>query len=198
MKRTVHWVSLNRRGCSIVWQPVGQILRSFAALNRDTRGLPVLRPGRARFRGKAGGAGTAALEFAVASPLLVIFIGGVADLGLAQFSRAVLANAVSAGAEYANLTGSSVSAVTVQAVVMGVGSPPLNAGQMSVAITGPTYTCLSGNSFVAPTSGTTCADGSTEAYYLKISATYTLSGLMGGFMSAATWTTAESMTLSLQ
>jgi Flp pilus assembly protein TadG len=138
------------------------------------------------------------VEFAVASPLLVIFIGGLADLGLAQFSRAVLANAVSAGAEYANLTGSSVSADTVKAVVMGVGSPPLNASQISVTVTGPTYTCLSGNSFVAPTSGTTCADGSSEAYYLKIYASYTLTGLMGGFASAVTWTAAESMTLSLQ
>src|SRR5260221_5149425 len=52
----------------------------------------------------------AAVEFAVAAPLLTILLGGASDFGVAQFYRTSLANAVSAGTQYAFMTGTSVTA----------------------------------------------------------------------------------------
>src|ERR1700722_2689450 len=76
-----------------------------------------------RFRSRPSGRhATAALEFALASPLLTIMLGGAADFGLASYYRASLANAVAAGCEYALLTPGFIAS-NVQTVVQNTMPP---------------------------------------------------------------------------
>ena len=103
-----------------------------------------------------------------------------------------------AGTEYANDTRPSPSSTTVAALVRAVASKGLDTNNLVVQVTGPSFTCVSGTSLVAPSSGTTCADGSSQTWYLQISATYTVAGLMSGFMSQATWTVSDSAIVCLQ
>ncbi len=140
----------------------------------------------------------AAVEFVLCTPLLVVLLGGAHDLGLAQYSRATLANAVAAGAEYAYLTGQSVTATNVQSVVTKTSF--LTAANLSVTVTGPTGYCVTGT---GPTKsgaayGSVCSDGSTAGLYVVITATYTNSGIMSGFMAAASYALTETATVMLK
>jgi hypothetical protein len=154
----------------------------------------------------AAGRATAALEFALASPLLVVMLGGAADFGLAQFYRVNLANAVAAGAQYALLTGPAVGTGNIQTIVTDAMYLPAGAsGNLLVTVTGPGGSsspgggCLSvSGSPVLITSasyGSPCGDGSTAGTYVLITATYTSIGLMNGFMSSLTHPITESATV---
>lgn len=175
---------------------------------RQTRAAPAIRRRRLR--------AVAALEFAVASPLLIMMLGGAADLGLAQYSRAMLANGVAAGAEYAYLIGSGVSPANVGTTVTqaNITSVVQNASGLPNATTSVTVTfssvspgvpspgwyCVTGSGpTVAPsTQGGTCTDGSSAGYYVSFRASYTVNGLMNGFMSALTQTMSEQATVKVQ
>jgi Flp pilus assembly protein TadG len=143
---------------------------------------------------------TAALEFAVASPLLIMMLGGVADYGLAQFYRTNLANAVAAGAEYAYLTGPGVVTQNIQTVVTNAMFLPPGAitnlvvtapvADYCVTGTGPTMT-------VVASLPATCTDGSAAGTYVIITATYTNTGLMNGFGAALSQPMTESATVRL-
>ena len=61
--------------------------------------------------------GTAALEFALVAPLLLLLIGGVANYGWAMWSAGALSNAVSQGAYYSFLNGTKVSAASIESFV---------------------------------------------------------------------------------
>jgi Flp pilus assembly protein TadG len=155
---------------------------------------------------------TAALEFAMASPLLIIMIAGAADLGLGQYDRAVIANAVAAGAEYAYQNGATFASQNcstclskIQGVVQNVSGLPNASSTVTVtlsgsSVTGPGWYCVTGT---APTvsgsnSGGTCSDGSAAGYYIPIQASYTNSGLFGGFMSNWPLTITEQATVRVQ
>jgi Flp pilus assembly protein TadG len=165
------------------------------------------RPGffqsRRRHRCSSGSRATAALEFAMATPLLIVMLGGAADYGLAQFYRTNLANAVEAGCEYAYLTsqaGGTVTSANIQTVVTNTMFLPTGgASALSVTVTGPKGYCVTGTgpTMSAATAGSTCSDGSTAGTYVVISATYTTNGLMNGFMAAATNAMTESATVRL-
>jgi hypothetical protein len=166
---------------------------------RRSRRLPLcLSPSRA----------TAALEFALATPLLVVMLGGAADYGLAQFYRTNLANAVAAGCQYAYLTGAPASPAGNPAFVANIQSvitqamflPPGATSNLSIAVAGPVGYCVTGSgpTMSPATAGSVCqADGSIAGTYVIITATYTNSGLMNGFMSAATQAMTESATVRL-
>ncbi len=156
------------------------------------------------FRGRAAARrATAALEFAMATPLLVVMLGGAADYGLAQFYRTNLANAVEAGCEYAYLTsqaGGTVTTANIQTVVTNAMFLPAGgAANLSITVTGPKGYCVTGTgpTMSAATAGSTCSDGSTAGTYVVISATYTTNGLMNGFMAATTNAMTESATVRL-
>lgn len=125
-------------------------------------------------------------------------LGGAADFGLAQFYRTNLANAVSAGCEYAYLTGASVTSTNIQAVVTNA-MPAGASANLSISVTGPRGYCVTGSgpTMSAATAGSTCSDGSTAGTYVVISASYTSTGLMNGFMAAASMTMTESATVRL-
>lgn len=130
---------------------------------------------------------SAALEFAMASPLLFILLGGAADLGLGQFYRANLANALGAGAGYATLTGIGVTTANITAVITdAMFLPPGAASNLAITYpNAPGWYCVvaSGttNTVSAVVQSATCSDGSSPGYYLQVSATYTNTGLMNGF-----------------
>jgi Flp pilus assembly protein TadG len=154
----------------------------------------------------ANGRATAALEFAVATPLLVVMLGGAADYGLAQFDRAMLANAVAAGAQYATLTGSSDTA-SITSVIRMTSNLPNAASSVAVSFpnpcgtgSGPHWCCVTGSgpSTSAASQGGTCSDGSSAGYYISFNASYTNTGLMNGFMSAASQSMSEQVVARLQ
>jgi hypothetical protein len=132
--------------------------------------------------------------------LLVVMLGGAADFGLAQFYRTNLANAVAAGCEYAILTGANVASTNIQAVVQNTMFLPTGAAvNLSVVVTGPKVYCVTGSgpTMSAATAGSTCSDGSSAGTYVMITATYTNTGLMNGFMSLSSTTMTESATVRL-
>jgi Flp pilus assembly protein TadG len=133
---------------------------------------------------------TAALEFAMATPLLVIMLGGAADYGLAEYYRTNLANAVAAGAEYAYLTYSATGSVTVaniQSVITNaMYLPGGTSGNLTWNITPPPWGhCVYAGSpptMTSATPGSVCTgDGSIAGTYITITVTYTSTGIMHGF-----------------
>jgi Flp pilus assembly protein TadG len=170
-------------------------------------------------RGLSRRRATAALEFALASPLLIILLGGAADYGQAQIQRAALANAVEAGAEYAYLacqTNSSCTSSTVatyvnttniQSVVQNTfSSVPAQAAAVTVLFTGvspgvpnPGWYCITqtGPTVTSVTGPGVCTDGSSAGYYISFKASYTNIGIMRGFRSATSNTMTEQATVKV-
>ncbi|MDR3531359.1 MAG: TadE/TadG family type IV pilus assembly protein [Rhodopila sp.] len=140
----------------------------------------------------------AALEFAITAPILALVLAGASDYGWAMWSRSCLANAVAQGAYYAFLTGTSVTAPNVQAIIQkasslsGVPAPTVSAPACycpngSPATLGPTVTCAS-----------TCADGSRPGTYLTITATYTLTSFLPTISGLGNRTVTDTVTVRLQ
>lgn len=152
-----------------------------------------------------GRRGAAALEFALASPLMIVLLGGSADFGLAQYSRASLANAVAAGAEYAYLTGANVALSNIQNVVTKV-SGLTSANLSFTGSAAPTPYCVKGSPPVMtlatawndPCNPSQPGDSATAGLYVVISATYTSTGIMGGFMASSTYKITETATVMLK
>ena len=119
---------------------------------------------------------TAALEFAIVGPLLVILLGGAADLGLSTVCRNQLSQAVANGAQFAFKSGATVPAGTVQNMVQA--SSGLSG--VTAVISGPALSCVGGSpaTLTSATAGQTCADGTAPGTYLTISASYTYQKLM--------------------
>ncbi len=178
------------------WRPRTFRRESFASLSRRFS-----RPG---FTSRQA---TAALEFALATPLLMVAMGGVTDLGRAQYNRVMLANAVSAGAEYAYMTGPSVTTANITSVVQNTSTLPNASTSVAVTYSGVSpgvpsagWYCVTGSgpTVTSSTSGGTCSDGSTAGYYISFKATYTFTGLLNGFMSASSQTMSEQATVKIQ
>lgn len=104
-------------------------------------------------------AGTAAIEFALLGPILVILLVATAELGFAMYQTMQVYNAVEAGTLYAAKNGwnqSGIAAAVVSASNMtGLAATPApfqfcrcptTSGIASVACTIPLPTCASGNS----------------------------------------------------
>src|SRR6266478_2145995 len=109
-------------------------------------------------RGLLGTAGTAAVEFAFATPILVILVMGIADLGFLAARTAALAGATRVGAEYARNNSTCQSDIQSASCVTGIKNAIQNSGTFSPAITGPSdpspsCECADGSSI---TCGTTC------------------------------------------
>jgi Flp pilus assembly protein TadG len=187
---------------------VSRCFSSLRASRRGARWLDGISP--------SGRRGTAALEFAVASPMLMILLGGAADFGLAQYDRAMLANAVSAGAQYAFLIGNGVPAASVgtvvtqaniTSVIQSVSALPNASTTVNVSysptssgVPSPGWYCITGSlpTVSNSTPGGTCSDGSAAGYYVSFVATYTTNGIMHGFMSAVSQTMSEQATVKVQ
>lgn len=123
----------------------------------------------------------AALEFAIAAPLLALCLSAAGDYGLAMWSRSCLTNAVAQGSYYAFRTGPTVTQANVITLVQNAN--PLwtaSGSKITATATDPSLCyCPSGTPTslgAAVTCGTACPapDGSPAGNYMKITGTYVL------------------------
>jgi Flp pilus assembly protein TadG len=152
--------------------------------------------------------GVAAVEFALIAPILLLLLGGVADFGLLMSGKSQLANGVAQGVEYALLTGSRVSAASVQTAVQNGSARSGMSASVIVSVTGPACYCVSGQPAVLPASSTplsssytctgTCpASGQAPGAYLIITASYAYQPLMPLYSKLSNPTVTETVTLRL-
>ena len=108
--------------------------------------------------------GNAAIEFALATPILIGLLVPVADLGMAFSQQIKVQQAAQAGAQYALLHGYNSSAISnavtaaTTATVSAVPAPTTS------------YGCPTGTTIAAATNGSTCADGETAGSYVFVNA----------------------------
>lgn len=124
--------------------------------------------------------GGSALEFAFVTPVILVVMGGMTDLSLANWTKGMLANSVAEGAAYAMLAGPGVTAANIRAVV----SQKLSLAASSVTVSGPACQCLSGavpSVATSQTCGATCVDGTLAGTYVTISAQFTYTPVMPTF-----------------
>jgi Flp pilus assembly protein TadG len=158
--------------------------------------------------------GIAAVEFALVFPVMMLFLGGVVDFGLAYYGQSCLANAVAAGAEYAVVTGTGVSNTSIQSMVQAVGglTGAGGASQVVATVTGPACYCVAGTtmtsassspcnappSTTSPVAGSSCTGSGTYGTYVIINATYTFHGILSNYSKLATAQIKDSATVQLQ
>lgn len=121
---------------------------------------------------KMGRRGAAAVELALAFPVLALVFGNVVDYGLMLRQRAQLATGLSNAAQYATLTGSGVTTAMMQSITT---ASSWLTGATASASNSACY-CPSGfpvtlGSAVSCTS--TCGGGGAPAKYVTITANYT-------------------------
>jgi Flp pilus assembly protein TadG len=141
--------------------------------------------------------GVAAVEFAFTCPMLLLFVGGLADFGLALADQSRLAGAVAQGAQYAYLHPTTVTVAAMQAVVTAGAALP----GVTVVPVGPTRYCVVGSFPPVLTAGSTttnCADGSSAGLYVKITARYVYPALMPGYSHLVGTTLTETVTARIQ
>ena len=112
--------------------------------------------------------GNAAVEFAIATPILIALLVPVADLGIAFSQQLQVQEAAQAGAQYAVLHGFNSSAisnaVTSASTLSGVTAYPA-----------PTEGCGCPNAssgITAATCSSTCSNGETAGTYVRVNAKY--------------------------
>ena len=113
-------------------------------------------------------AGTTAVEFALAAPLLLGLLMPVADLGLAYSLQIQVQQAAQAGAQYASLhpwNSNSITAIT---------SAVTSATRLSALAASPspyqTCGCPDGSKIAADTCNSLCANGESAGYYIIVNA----------------------------
>ncbi len=143
----------------------------------------------------AARAGTAAVEFAIVLPVLLLLLGGLVDYGLLIWSKARLAASVAQGAQYAFVTGYKVTQAAITSVVQG------SSGLTGVAVTinGPACYCLSGApaTLTPQVCTTACADGASQNSYVLLSASYTYTPLLPQFAMLLNMQVSEAVTVRL-
>lgn len=142
----------------------------------------------------------AAVEFALISPVLFMLLAAAVDFGLFNKGRTQLNQAISAGAEYAQLKGTAATAANVQSFI--VAASQLS-GVTSTA-TAPACFCIIGDVSSRQLSAETtcvtlCPDNvSKSTYFMTISATYSYRSLMPFWDSFVGGTATASTTVQLQ
>ena len=117
--------------------------------------------------------GNAAVEFALAAPVLVGLLVPLADLGLAYSKQIQVQQAAQAGAQYAvfhpwnsNSPTAISSVVTAATGLSGIAASPAPSEACG---------CPSGSSVAAANCGSTCSDGQPAGYYVTVNARATYS-----------------------
>ncbi len=115
--------------------------------------------------------GVAALELAIAFPVVLLVFGNIVDYGLMMRQHAQLATGVGNAAGYASLAGMGVSSATLQTVA----AASSGLAGVSASATGAACYCPSGTPRklgAAVACNSTCADGTAAAAYVTITASY--------------------------
>jgi Flp pilus assembly protein TadG len=132
-------------------------------------GIPTLRPNRAG-RAPRLSRGSAAIEFAILLPFLVMVLVGIIDVDMIFYDDAVITNAARAGAR----------AGTVLHV------PPLSTTQIASITTAYAQSSLvTGGSATSPAVAVTQSNGTTPGSSLQVAVSYTYQGLMLGSVFSA-------------
>ena len=114
--------------------------------------------------------GNIAVEVALAAPVLLVLLAGMADVGRAVLAEGRLKSAIRAGLEYAQAN--SGNAAGIVAVVQTA------SGDAGLAVTSALVCeCANGG---AAECGSTCADGLTPGGYVVVSATQAFTPIFPG------------------
>jgi Flp pilus assembly protein TadG len=123
--------------------------------------------------------GSAAIEVALAFPLLLMVLGNLADYGLMMRRHAQLATGVANAAQYASMSGASASAELLQGIANASSwLPGASASAGAAACYCPSGTPPALGSAVACT--TTCGSGQLAQKYVTITASYIYTPMMPG------------------
>lgn len=141
---------------------------------------------------------SAAVEFALVCPVLLVLLGGLADTGLLIRSQMRLAAGVAGGAQYALLAGMGVDAAALRQTVQRASG----LSSVTVTVTGPFCGCPAGQPtarrLVAQGCGTPCPDASAPGTYLTLTGQYAYPPLMPQYSHLATTQRAETATVLLK
>lgn len=112
--------------------------------------------------------GTAAIEFALLSPLLLILLTGVIEIGMAGYQAMQVQASVEAGALYAAKNGASDLSAISQAIVGATGTAGITASPAPVSYCG----CPNATGVVSQNADctTACPDGTAPGQYVRVSA----------------------------
>lgn len=120
--------------------------------------------------------GTAALEFALSVPFLIVFLMAVVELGFAMLQTMQVYNSVEAGALYASRKGFDSAGISA-AVVNATGTSGLTASPAPTQFCG----CPATTGVTTVSCATTCTGGTTPGQYIKINAALTRTSILPGF-----------------
>jgi len=137
-----------------------------------------------------GREGTAAIEFSVAAPVLVIIFIPLIDIGMAVYQQMQVQDAAQAGAQYAMAHGWNNSGIL--SAVTNATALPVSASSSPAKSCG----CPDGSSVSSAACGSTCPDGQTAGTYVTVSAQATYAPLlpypaMGSSVTLSAQTTAR-------
>lgn len=146
---------------------------------------------------RIGRRGAAAVELAVAFPLVLVLLGNLVDYGLMLRRHTQLATGVANAASYASRTGADVATGTLQSIT--TSSSWLTGATASA--TAATCRCPSGT----PTTlgaevacSVTCASGGTAQKYLTVTGTYPYVPTFPYVVGAGTRTLTHSATVMVR
>lgn len=153
----------------------------------------------------------AAVEFALTCPIMLLFFGGAVDFGLAEYAKSCVANAVTAGAEYVAVTGTSVTNANIRTLV----TNESGLSGITVTVTGPACYCAGGTALSnPPTSPIPCSSSSSppncgtpcsvngvsgiNGTYVQITASYTYNAMLPTYSMLTSAAISQSATAPLQ
>jgi len=147
-------------------------------------------------RRRASRSGVASVEFALATPLLLLLLAAIADLGFALVDMIQLTEGVCNAARYAELEQGAAATPTLQTIVQ-------NTSRLSTATTtvsSASCFCASGTpaTLTAKSCGTTCDNGAAAGTYQTITAQYAYSPLLPGYTLLANSTLSTSVTVQIK
>jgi len=144
-----------------------------------------------------GRRGAAAVELAIAFPIVLVLLGNVADYGLMLRRHAQLTAGVGNAAGYASRVGAEVAAATLQSIA--TRSSWLAGATASVSAVSchcPAGTPRTLGAAVACTA--TCPDGAVAQRYLTVTGTYSYSPLFPEVIGPAARTLTHSATVMVR
>ncbi len=112
--------------------------------------------------------GTAAIEFAIGAPILILLLVGLVEIGFAVYQSMQVQNAVEAGVMYATQNGWD-SAGIVAAVDNATGASGMTASPVPTQFCG----CPQAGGIASIDCSVTCADGTAPGQYVQVNATLT-------------------------
>ena len=116
--------------------------------------------------GKNLSRGTAAIEFAIGAPVLMILLVGLVEVGFAAYQSMQVQNAVEAGVMYATQNGWDSAGISA-AVTNATGAGGMTASPAPAQFCG----CPGAGSITAFTCTATCPDGTSPGQYVQVNAT---------------------------